>query len=145
MLEVGGAVPPLTSHVQQCEISIRHMQGSRYHITGTTWPRLLEQRTAGSRKRRSRLGGYIELRLNMTTGRSRHAYSRGDGYSQGQANCLLNNPPDPGLLQRWGGYRQDQPNFSGIRLQTATEHHSKENRQSYKYSFTEPAKDDGAE
>ena len=48
---------------------------------------------------------------------------------QGQTNCLLDEPPDPGEQQRplWqGGYRQCQTNFSGICRRAETECCSKE-------------------
>ena len=86
-----------------------------------------------ARQRRSRLVGYTELRLNKYDNRARSRHqenSSGDSgwpattagiRMQGQANCQLDKPPDPGKqqrrLRRGGGYRQCQTNFRPQRSQ----------------------------
>ena len=44
---------------------------------------------------------------------------------QGQVNCLLDEPTDPGKQQRqsrWSSYRQCRTNFSGVNRRVETEH-----------------------
>ena len=118
-----------------------------------------------ARQRRSRLVGYTELRLNNYDNRARsrrQANSSGDSgwpattagiRMQGQANCPLDKPPDPGKqqrrLRRGGGYRPCKTNFRPQRSQCHNlmrymfiidnVMHAIAVQGSYKFSFSTPS------
>ena len=115
-----------------------HCGGMSYHTVrgGATSPHRSNSRHGrgpGARQRQSQLGKWVatELRLNNCDNRVRsrrqlrQTQRRYSGWvatamhMQGQENCLLDEPPDPGKQQRRsrrGGYRQYQTNQVQWRL-----------------------------
>ena len=125
---------PLTSHITMGSTHCGHAIISQGQIRGrATSPRSLKLPGPGA-SRGDRGWADTELRLNNydNRARSRRQANSSDDNSwaattllmQDQANCLLDEPPDPGKQQRCsrqGGYRQCQMNFATGWIQNATQ------------------------